>query len=82
MSQVQGGTPGNGRALKSAQMPEKYIQEKAKIFHGKGCRSCNNIGYTGRMCLLEVFIINDEIRKMVVARNTASEIKKQLLPLE
>ena len=66
-------------ALREAQFPEKYLDENIKVFHGKGCRSCNNIGYSGRMSLLEVFLINDNIRKMIVARNTASDIKKQAI---
>jgi type IV pilus assembly protein PilB len=63
-------------ALVESQMPIKYVDENIKLYHGKGCRACNNIGYAGRMSLLEVFLINDDIRKMIVARNTASEIKK------
>jgi type IV pilus assembly protein PilB len=63
-------------ALIESQMPLKYVEENIKLYHGRGCRACNNIGYAGRMSLLEVFLINDEIRKMIVARNTASEIKK------
>ncbi|MBN1521157.1 MAG: type IV-A pilus assembly ATPase PilB [Candidatus Aureabacteria bacterium] len=63
-------------ALLDAQMPKKYVNQGVKLYHGRGCRSCNNIGYSGRMSLLEVFLINDNIRKMIVSRNTASEIKK------
>ncbi len=63
-------------ALLDAQMPLKYVEEGIKLYKGRGCRACNNIGYSGRISLLEVFLINDEIRKMIVARNTASEIKK------
>ena len=68
-------------ALIEAQMPKKYVDEGAKVYHGKGCRSCNKIGYSGRLSLLEVFLINDHIRKMIVARNTASEIKKMAVSL-
>ena len=62
-----------------AQMPKKYVESGAKLYHGRGCRACNNIGYSGRVSLLEVFLINDEIRKMIVSRNTASEIKKEAI---
>lgn len=68
--------PLSKEALLEAQMPKKYVDQGIKIYHGKGCRACNNIGYSGRMSLLEVFLINDTLRKMIVARSTASEIKK------
>jgi len=63
-------------ALLDAQMPKKYVQQGIKLYHGRGCRACNNIGYSGRISLLEVFLINDDIRKMIVSRSTATEIKK------
>ncbi|MBM3251749.1 MAG: type II/IV secretion system protein, partial [Candidatus Omnitrophica bacterium] len=54
--------------------------EKGAVFyHGKGCKSCLNTGYKGRMGLLEVLMIDDQIREMVVKRATSDEIKNYAL---
>ena len=62
--------------LQQVQLPQKYIDDpKFTIFHGKGCRSCNNTGYAGRMSIVEVFLMSDDIRKLVVQRKSADRIK-------
>src|SRR3989338_44846 len=53
-------------------IPEKAIKDlgikadaATKLFHGKGCDSCRNTGYQGRMGALEIMVIDDEIREML-----------------
>jgi type IV pilus assembly protein PilB len=48
----------------------------AVFYHGKGCRKCNNTGYLGRMGTLEILLIDDKIREMVVKRKSSDEIKE------
>ena len=48
-----------------------------KIFKGRGCEKCNNTGYKGRVGLVEVMIINDEIRELILSGGTAIDIKKK-----
>jgi type IV pilus assembly protein PilB len=48
-----------------------------KIYEGKGCAQCNNIGYSGRTGLFEVMPISAAIERMIVAGATTSEIKQQ-----
>jgi type IV pilus assembly protein PilB len=45
------------------------------FYHGKGCNKCNNTGYLGRMGTLEILLIDDEIRDMIVKRKSADDIK-------
>jgi len=45
------------------------------FYHGKGCNKCNNTGYLGRMGTLEVLLIDDEIRDMIVKRKSSDDIK-------
>ncbi|MFA5948269.1 MAG: ATPase, T2SS/T4P/T4SS family [Candidatus Gracilibacteria bacterium] len=41
------------------------LKEKLQFFEPVGCNNCNNIGYSGRVGLYEVFRMNNEIRKLV-----------------
>jgi len=47
------------------------------IFKGRGCTTCNNTGYKGRLGLYEVLECSDEIRQMILEGASAMEIKKQ-----
>jgi len=47
-----------------------------KFFRGAGCVFCNNSGYRGRMGIQEVLTIDDDIRKMIINKDSATEIKK------
>ena len=47
-----------------------------KCYKGKGCATCNNSGYKGRIALYEVMPISDELRELVLEGASANEIKK------
>ncbi len=48
----------------------------AQIFKGNGCDRCKNSGYAGRCAIIEIMTVTDDIRKLVIARASASEIAK------
>lgn len=48
-------------------------------YKGRGCDRCKNKGYLGRCAVLELIPMNDELRKMVIARASASDIKRKAL---
>lgn len=50
--------------------------ELSTIYHGKGCSSCGNTGYRGRIGLYELLIINDDIRKLINTGADANSIRK------
>jgi len=59
-----------------------YSQDEASkttVQHGKGCATCNNTGYKGRVGLYEVMEINDELRELILVGASALEIKKKAL---
>jgi type IV pilus assembly protein PilB len=59
-----------------------YSAEEASktiVQHGKGCATCNNTGYKGRVGLYEVMEINDELRELILVGASALEIKKKAL---
>ena len=46
------------------------------LYRGRGCERCKNSGYAGRMAIIEVMTITDEIRRLVIQRASAPEIGK------
>jgi type IV pilus assembly protein PilB len=56
-----------------------FSEEEAatvKAYKGKGCPTCNNSGYKGRIALYEVMIVSPEIKEMVLEGASADELKK------
>ncbi|MCK4994778.1 MAG: Flp pilus assembly complex ATPase component TadA [Candidatus Omnitrophica bacterium] len=47
-----------------------------KVYKGKGCEKCGGSGYRGRFAILEVLIINDDVRDMIMKRCSSDEIKR------
>lgn len=37
-----------------------------KFYHGRGCDTCNNTGHKGRSGLFELFLLNEEIRELIM----------------
>jgi type IV pilus assembly protein PilB len=51
------------------------------VYKGKGCPICSNTGYKGRVGLYEVMAMREEVKEIILARASASEIKKEALRL-
>src|SRR6476659_5366882 len=49
------------------------------VYKGRGCEKCNNTGYKGRVGLIEVMQIDDDLRDMILSGGTALEIKKRAI---
>jgi type IV pilus assembly protein PilB len=52
---------------------------KVVIQHGRGCATCNNTGYKGRVGLYEVMEINDDLRELILVGASALELKRKAL---
>lgn len=52
------------------------LKEKAPLYRGTGCAKCNYTGFSGRTGIFELLVIDDEIRRMVVERASADEIRR------
>ncbi|HEX5701844.1 MAG TPA: type IV-A pilus assembly ATPase PilB [Pyrinomonadaceae bacterium] len=48
-----------------------------KTFKGRGCPTCNDTGYKGRIGLYEVMEITDEIRELILIGASALELRKK-----
>ncbi|MGZ7078636.1 MAG: type IV-A pilus assembly ATPase PilB [Thermoanaerobaculia bacterium] len=48
-----------------------------KVYKGRGCDKCNNTGYKGRVGLIEVMQIDDDMRDLILTGGTAIDIKRK-----
>jgi type IV pilus assembly protein PilB len=51
--------------------------EELEFYRGKGCKTCNNEGYKGRMGIYEVLEVTEEIKRLISENVTAGEIEKK-----
>ena len=45
------------------------------FYRGKGCETCKNTGYKGRMGIYELLIMNDDLREMIVKESSLDEYR-------
>lgn len=68
--------PTEEEAKKILTDPEEIRQlTKTKLYRPHGCPNCKNTGYLGRLAILEILVINNEIRKMIAQRAHDVEIE-------
>ena len=48
---------------------------QTKIYKPHGCPNCKNTGYLGRLAVMEILVVNNEIRKMIAQRAHDVEIE-------
>ncbi|PYS95730.1 MAG: type IV-A pilus assembly ATPase PilB [Acidobacteria bacterium] len=51
--------------------------KQVKLYKGKGCPTCNNTGYKGRVGLYEVMEIADSVREMILTGASSIELKNK-----
>ena len=55
----------------------KTIEGNVRIFRGKGCPFCQKTGYFGRVGIFEVLEMKEEIKKMIMAKANATQIREK-----
>jgi len=53
---------------------ENVSGKKIRLYKGRGCEACNGTGYEGRIGIFEVLVMDDEIRKALIASPEAQLI--------
>ncbi len=53
--------------------------KQIKTYRGRGCKTCNNTGYKGRVGLYEVMEITDDIRELILIGASALELRKRAI---
>ncbi len=61
--------------LKALNLDEKERRGRP-IYHGRGCRRCNNTGYHGRLGIFEMMVLNSELRDLAFNRATVSQLRQ------
>lgn len=60
--------------LEDLEFPLSEDETEVKLYRAKGCKSCSNTGYEGRIGLYEVLIVSEQIEHLVVERATEDVI--------
>jgi type IV pilus assembly protein PilB len=47
-----------------------------KTFKGKGCDKCRKTGYSGRLGIYELLVMNDNLRDMVTSNPDVTHLRK------
>lgn len=56
--------------------PEKVPAIPAQIYKAQGCEECSHTGYAGRLVIVEILSVDDEVRELILARAGAGKIKE------
>lgn len=56
---------------------EELGEERIDFFYGKGCNACTNTGYLGRLPVLELLRMSDEIRRLMLTNAGEAQLRAQ-----
>jgi type IV pilus assembly protein PilB len=51
------------------------------FFRARGCKKCKDLGYKGRVAVIECLLVRDEIQDLIMARVPAGELKHKAVEL-
>ncbi len=57
--------------------PVERLKNEGPIYEAAGCDECRGSGYKGRTGIFEILPVTDEIRPLIIAHASASEIKQR-----
>ncbi|MGR3173356.1 MAG: GspE/PulE family protein [Candidatus Scalindua sp.] len=61
--------------IKELNLPDYDSQDKLSYI-GRGCKNCNNTGYKGRMSILEIMLLNEEICSHIIKQSSTETIRE------
>ncbi len=56
---------------------EAQVEYRNLVLNPQGCDRCRKTGYSGRIGMFEILMVNETINSMIIARRTAQEIKDE-----
>ncbi len=67
--------------LQSINFPVEQIEggKNGKLYEAVGCEKCRKTGFLGRLGIFEILTVNDDIRALITARESAKVIKQKAL---
>jgi type II secretory ATPase GspE/PulE/Tfp pilus assembly ATPase PilB-like protein len=57
----------------------KATDRQQSIYRAKGCRACDNMGYKGRLALVEILTFDSELDDVLARRGSQSELLRTAL---
>jgi type IV pilus assembly protein PilB len=70
----------NAEALEEAGMPAEQARTVVPV-KGRGCRTCSETGFKGRIALYEVMELREELKEFVLNGASALELKREAIRL-
>jgi type II secretory ATPase GspE/PulE/Tfp pilus assembly ATPase PilB-like protein len=49
----------------------------SKYYHGRGCEHCRQTGYRGRAAIYEICVVNENLRRLIIGKQTGSAMKQR-----
>ena len=68
-------TPSEEQLMELELRPDDVIGKK--FYYGRGCETCNNTGYKGRMGLYEIMLLDDEMRDMIIKHASTQVLRNE-----
>jgi type IV pilus assembly protein PilB len=66
--------PEKGELIEAGLEPELYLRRT--FFREKGCEECKGTGFKGRKAILELIVMDDELREMFIHRAPVAAMKR------
>jgi len=62
--------------LLTSLLPGTDVGHIKRLYRPKGCEACGNTGFRGRLAVMELLTVDDEIASLVLARAEAREVQR------
>ncbi len=60
-------------------LPSSFFDHNLKIPQVKGCKECNNTGYSGRIGIYEAFLVDDEMERFILTNPSIVDMRSLAL---
>ena len=60
-------------------LDEHISNNQLTIYQSKGCKACQDTGYSGRIGIFEALKMDDSIKKLIMEKTNAAKIEKQAI---
>ncbi|MFO0566535.1 MAG: type IV-A pilus assembly ATPase PilB [Polyangiaceae bacterium] len=67
--------PTDPKTLTDMGVSEEQMAQGVRVMKGRGCNTCNNTGYKGRIALYEVMRFSEDLKEMVLQGASTAELK-------
>ena len=60
-------------------LPRVGAPERPTVYKAVGCKECSGTGFTGRMCIAEMMPLSEPIRRLIMQKANASDLRREAL---